>query len=49
MLTIFDESSKFPVAYPCLTMDTDTVTSFSSQFISLFGMPSYHSEKANHL
>ena len=39
LLTIIDEFSRFPFAYPCRDMTSGTVTQCFSQLFSLFGMP----------
>ena len=39
LLTIIDEYSRFPFAYPCKNMSSSTVTQCFSHLFSLFGMP----------
>ena len=46
LLTIVDEYSRFPFAYPCPDVSSNTVTKCLSQLFSIFGMPSYvHSDR----
>ena len=46
LLTIIDEYSRFPFAYPCKDMTASTVNDCFSQLFSLFGMPSFvHSDR----
>ena len=46
ILTIIDEYSRFPFAYPCRDMTTETVIQCLTQLFSIFGMPSYcHSDR----
>jgi hypothetical protein len=47
ILTITDEYSRFPFAYPCKDMESKTVIKCFNQLFSLFGMPGYiHSDRA---
>ena len=47
LLTIIDEYSRFPFAFPCRDMTSTTVTQCFDQLFSLFGMPGYiHSDRA---
>ena len=39
LLTMIDEYSRFPFAYPCRDMTSSTVTQCFNQLFSLFGMP----------
>ena len=39
LLTMIDEYSRFPFAYPCKDMTSNTVTQCFSHLFSLFGMP----------
>ena len=41
ILTIVDEYSRFPFAYPCQNMESKTVNRCLSNLFSIFGMPSY--------
>lgn len=46
ILTIVDEYSRFPFAYPCKNIDTGTVKQCLSEFFALFGTPGYiHSDR----
>jgi hypothetical protein len=46
MLTVVDEFSRFPFAFPCRDVSTKTVISCMDQLFSIFGMPSYvHSDR----
>ena len=46
ILTIVDEYSRFPFAYPCAEQTTDTVISCLNNLFSIFGMPSFiHSDR----
>ena len=46
ILTIVDEYSRFPFAFPCKDMTADAVISCFTQLFSVFGMPSYvHSDR----
>ncbi|XP_054285284.1 uncharacterized protein LOC129001850 [Macrosteles quadrilineatus] len=48
MLTIIDEYSRFPFAYPCPDMSSSTVICKLKQLFSLFGTPSYiHSDQGS--
>ena len=40
-LTIVDEFSRFPFAFPCKDISSETVITCLMQLFSLFGMPSY--------
>ena len=45
VLTIIDEYSQFPFAFPCPDMSSSTVIKCLSQLFSIFGMPGYiHSD-----
>ena len=47
MLTVVDDFSRFPVAFPCASIDTKTVIAGLNQFFAIFGLPSYvHSDRA---
>ena len=47
LLTVIDEYSRFPFAFPCRDMTSRTVTQCFDQLFSLFGMPGYvHSDRA---
>ncbi len=47
LLTIVDEFSRFPFAFPCKDMTAATVIKCFNQLFSIFGMPSYiHSDRA---
>ena len=47
LLTIIDEYSRFPFAFPCRDMTSTTVTQCFDQLFPLFGMPGYiHSDRA---
>lgn len=39
LLTIIDEYSRFPFAYPCRDMSSGTVTQCFNHLFSIFGMP----------
>lgn len=46
LLTIVDEYSRFPFAFPCSEMSTGTVVNCLNQLFSIFGMPaSIHSDR----
>ena len=46
LLTVIDENSRFPFAYPCPDISTGTVIHCLDNLFSLFGMPSYtHSDR----
>ena len=46
LLTVIDEYSRFPFAFPCPNMNTTTVIKCLEQIFSLCGMPSYiHSDR----
>lgn len=46
MLTIIDEFSRFPFAFPCKDMTSSTVIACLSQLFAIFGMPAYiHSDR----
>lgn len=46
MLTIVDEYSRFPFAYPCPDLSTNTVIEKLVDLFSIFGMPTYvHSDR----
>ena len=46
ILTVGDEYSRFPFAFPCADMNSSTVTKCFLQLFSLFGMPGYvHSDQ----
>ena len=46
ILTIVDEFSRFPFAYPCQDVSTPTVIRCLNQLYSIFGMPAYvHSDR----
>ena len=46
MLTIVDEYSRFPFAYPCPDMTSSTVIRCFSQLFAIFGMPNFiHSDQ----
>ena len=46
MLTVIDEFSRFPFAFPCNNVNTTTVISCLNQLFALFGMPAYiHSDR----
>jgi hypothetical protein len=46
ILTIIDEYSRFPFAFPCSDMTSQTLIRCFCQLFSLFGMPSYvHSDR----
>ena len=48
LLTIIDEFSRFPFAYPCADMSTRTVIHCLSNLFSIFGMPAYvHSDRGS--
>ena len=41
MLTVVDEFSRFPFAFPCKDISTETIKKCLLQLFSLFGMPNY--------
>ena len=46
MLTVIDEFSRFPFAFPCNNVNTTTVISCLNQLFALFSMPAYiHSDR----
>ena len=46
LLTIVDEYSRFPFAFPCKDVSTTTVKKCLTQLFSIFGLPSYiHSDR----
>lgn len=46
ILTIVDEYSRFPFAYPCPDLSTNTVINKLTDLFSIFGMPTYvHSDR----
>ena len=46
MLTVVDEYSRFPFAFPCRSTDAETVISCLNQLFALFGMLAYiHSDQ----
>ena len=46
MLTVVDEYSRFPFAFPCKDARSQTVISCLSQMFSTFGMPNFvHSDR----
>lgn len=46
LLTILDEFSRFPFAFPCRDMSSQTVINCLCSLFSMFGMPSYvHSDR----
>lgn len=46
LLTVIDEFSRFPFAFPCRDMSASTVIACLTQLFSIFGMPSYiHSDR----
>ena len=48
LLTIIDEYSRFPFAYPCQNMTSETVIGCLSNLFSIFGMPGYiHSDQGS--
>jgi len=48
MLTIVDEYSRFPFAYPCPDMTSNTVAKCLSDLFTTFGRPSYiHSDRGS--
>ena len=48
ILTVIDEYSRFPFAFPCKDMSAETVINSFVQLFSLFGMPSYvHSDRGS--
>ena len=50
MLTLVDEYSRFPFAYPCSNMETDTVIKCLVDLFSVFGTPSsIHSDNGTSL
>ena len=47
ILTLVDEYSRFPFAFPCRDMTSQTVIKCFNQLFSLFGMPNYiHNDRA---
>ena len=47
LLTLVDEYSRFPFAFPCKDMKSSTVISCLEQLFAMFGMPSYiHNDRA---
>ena len=47
ILTLVDEFSRFPFAFPCKDMSSSTVIKCFNQLFALFGMPSYvHNDRA---
>ena len=45
-LTVVDEYSRFPFAFPCRSTDAETVISCLNKLFTLFGMPAYvHSDR----
>ena len=47
LLTLVDEYSRFPFAFPCRDMTSQTVIQCFNQLFSLFGMPGYvHNDRA---
>ena len=47
LLTLVDEYSRFPFAFPCRDMTSQTVIKCFDQLFSLFGMPGYiHNDRA---
>ena len=47
MLTVVDEFSRFPFAFPCESIDAKTVIASLNQLFAIFGLPSYvHSDRA---
>ena len=48
LLTMIDEYSRFPFAFPCSDMTASTIIKCVCQLFSLFGMPSYiHSDRGS--
>jgi hypothetical protein len=48
LLTIVDEYSRFPFAYPCQNITSETVIQCLSHLFSIFGMPGYvHSDQGS--
>ena len=48
MLTVVDEFSRFPFAFPCADMTSATVIKCLCQLFAIFGMPSYiHSDRGS--
>lgn len=48
LLTIIDEFSRFPFAFSCPNMTSETVIKCFSQLFSIFGMPAYiHSDRGS--
>jgi len=46
MLTVINEFSRFPFAFPCSSFDAKTVISCLNRLFELFGMPAYiHSDR----
>ena len=47
MVTVVDEFSRFPFAFPCASIDAKTVIACLNQLFAIFGLPSYvHSNRA---
>ncbi|KAJ4439883.1 hypothetical protein ANN_08012 [Periplaneta americana] len=50
ILTVVDEYSRYPFAFPCSDMKSSTVIKCLQQLFSIFGMPSYiHSDRGTSL
>ena len=48
LLTVIDEYSRFPFAFPCPDMTSSTVISRLTELFSIFGMPSFiHSDRGS--
>ena len=48
MLTVVDEFSRFPFAFPCRNVSTASVISCTDQLFSIFGMPAFvHSDRGS--
>ena len=48
ILTIIDEFSRFPFAFPCADMTTQTIIDCLCQLFAIFGMPSFiHSDRGS--
>ncbi len=48
ILTIVDEYSRFPFAYPCSDISTSTVIKYLCNLFTMFGMPSYiHTDRGS--
>jgi len=46
LLTIVDEYSRFPFAFPCASVDSKTAIAHFNQLFAVFGMPAYiHSDR----